>query len=75
MHDGTHLERRGIPTAVVCTDPFINTAKFMARTQGMPDYPFVVLPHPIATLDGGGLEEQVERALPQVLELLLASDR
>lgn len=38
----------------------------------MPDYPFVVLPHPIATLDGGGLEGQAERAVPQILKMLLA---
>ena len=72
MHDGIHLERRSVPTAVICTEPFISTARMMARIQGIPDYSFVVLPNPIATLDGGGLEEQADRAVAQALELILA---
>ena len=43
----------------------------MARTQGIADYPFVVLPSPIATLDGGDLEEQAERATAQAVAILL----
>ncbi|MDA1096921.1 MAG: hypothetical protein O3B84_06675 [Chloroflexi bacterium] len=46
----------------------------MARAQGIPDYPIVILPSPIATLDGGGLDAQADRAIAQVVAILLAHD-
>jgi len=64
------MERRGIPTAVVCTEPFVPTAKMMARLQGKADYPFAVIKHPIGSLTPGELRQRAEEALPQVVRLL-----
>lgn len=72
MHDGLTLERRSIPTAVVCTEPFIPTAKAMARVQGVPDYPFITLPHPLGSLTRDEVRQRAEAALPGIIELLLA---
>ena len=44
----------------------------MAKLTGIPDYPFVVVPHPVSSLNEAGLEPLVRRCFPQVLELLLA---
>ena len=38
----------------------------------MPDYPFVVMPHPITSLDEDGLRRRADGALPRVLEILLS---
>ena len=49
MHDALAAERRGIPAAAVMTDRFVTTANAVIEVNGMRDYPFVVIPHPIAS--------------------------
>lgn len=56
---------------MICTEPFVPTAKSMARIQGIPDYPFVVLPHPMGSLTLEQVKDRARMALPGVLELLL----
>lgn len=72
MHDGLTLEKRGIPTAVICTEPFITSAEAMKRLLGAPEYPYVVVPHPIGSLTPEQLRERARLALPKVLQLLVA---
>ncbi len=72
MHDGITLEKRGVPTAVICTEPFISSAKAMSAIGGIPDYPYVVLPHPLGSLDEERLRQRAIQAAPDVLSILLA---
>ncbi len=65
------MEIRGIPAAVVCTQPFENMGRSTARIRGVPDYPFAVIGHPVGRLDGSGLEERAAEALGPVEALLL----
>lgn len=73
MHDGIALERRGIPTAVICTDAFIRTGRATAEVAGLPDYPFGLVSHPVGRLDSDGLQARATAALPVVVALLTAS--
>jgi hypothetical protein len=52
------------------TDRFEGTARAMAAASGLPDYPFLVIPHPIADNDDETLRRKAEAALPQVVKLL-----
>ena len=61
-----------MPAAVICTEPFINSAKAMSKLGGIPDYPFVVLPHPLGSLTPDELRERAIQAAPEVLRILLA---
>ena len=72
MHDGIELEKRGVPAGVICTEPFISSGKAMSRLAGIPDYPFVVLPHPLGSLSPEDLRERAVMAAPEVLRILLA---
>ena len=72
MHDGLTLERRGVPTAVICTEPFVTSADAMAALGGVPDYPYVVVPHPLGSRTMGQIRELAARATPDVLGILLA---
>ena len=72
MHDGIELEKRGVPTAVICTEPFINSAKAMSKLGGIPEYPFVILPHPLGSLSPDVLRERAMQAAPEVVQILLA---
>lgn len=70
MHDGIELEKRGVPAAVIITSEFIVPAKATAKSQGIPDYPFAIVPHPIGSLTDEGLKERASKALPQVMSIL-----
>ena len=72
MHDGITLEKLGVPTAVICTEPFISSGKAMSKIGGIPDYPFVVLPHPLGSLPPDALRERASEAAPEVLRILSA---
>ena len=72
MHDGIELEKRGVPAAVICTEPFITSARAMSKLGGIPEYPFVVLPHPLGSLTPDELRERAIQAAPEVLRILLA---
>ena len=61
-----------MPTVVVVSDAFKGNATIMAKLAGIPDYPFIAVPHPVSTLDQGEIEEMVKNWFPQVLELLMA---
>ena len=69
MHDAMTLERRGIPTVVICTNPFLNSAHVHARTFGRTGFRPVGIPHPL-----GGLKPQVvnERAESILKEIIIA---
>ena len=70
MLDGIEVEVRGVPAAVVCTEPFIATGRAMARARGKAEYPFAVIPHPIGSASDEEMRSRAEAALPQVVELL-----
>lgn len=49
VHDVVRFEKRGLPTANVGTEVFLDEALEQARVLGMPDYRMVWIPHPVAT--------------------------
>ena len=75
MHDAISLENRGIPTAAIISDQFIPGVQAIAKTRGLPDYPFVVVKHPIGSLTDDLLRERASDALPQVLDVLLNGNK
>ena len=44
----------------------------MSKIGGIPDYPFVVLPHPVGMLAPEALRQYAIRAAPDVVRVLLA---
>ncbi len=64
------LHKRGVATAVICSDPFRALGKTQAKVLGAPDMPLIMIPHPL----GGILMEQVagraEIASPQIIEII-----
>src|SRR5205814_3751719 len=66
---------RGIPAAVICTEPFVRMGRATAELAGLASYPFVLVPHPVGRLDPRELRVRVEATLPAVLELLLSPTR
>jgi hypothetical protein len=71
LHDSVELEKRGIPVVLVITEPFIETARAAAAMAGMPDYSFVVIPHPLSRLDRIQIRGRAEASADAVLRRLL----
>ena len=70
MHDAIAAERRGIPAVAVMTDRFEPTAKAVAEVNGLPDYPYVVIAHPIANDSAEDLRVKAEAAIDRIVALL-----
>jgi hypothetical protein len=69
--DAILLEKAGIPTIPVITDAFDNTAKEMAELWGMPEFRFVMMPHPLASLSAADIAQRAAGLAPRVTGLLL----
>jgi hypothetical protein len=70
MHDAIAAERRGIPAVAVMTDRFVPTARAVAELNGLPEYPYVVIPHPIANASDDDLRAKAEAVIGRIVELL-----
>lgn len=71
MHDGIEIERRGTPAAAIITHRFIPTAVKMTQIDGIPAYPFLIVPHPLSNLNQQGLRGRAAAAAPAVARVLL----
>ena len=70
MHVATDLEVRGVPTAAICTQPFLASASAMAARRGLPGYEFVRVEHPVSSLDAPEIAVRAQEAFPQVMAIL-----
>ena len=70
MLDAVILEKAGIPAVPIVTDAFESTAKEMAELWGVPDFRFVMMPHPLGSLTADGIAQRGDELSAPVLELL-----
>ena len=70
MHDALAAERRGIPAAAVMTDRFTVTAEAVVELNGLAGYPYVVIPHPIASDSDDELKAKAEASVARIVEVL-----
>lgn len=64
------LEKAGIPAVPIITDAFDSTAREMAGLWGVPEFRFVMMPHPLANLTADGVDERAEQLVDRVISLL-----
>jgi hypothetical protein len=70
LHDAIAAERLGIPAAAVMTDRFVRSAQVVAQVNGLPDYPFAVIGHPVANDDDEALRAKAAEAVRQIVPIL-----
>ena len=70
MHDGISFEQLGKRAIVLCTEPFEVTARTIARMMGLPDYPFVMVEHPIGSRTLPEIKMLAESAYEQAVPIL-----
>ena len=73
MLDAIFFEKRGIPAAVVITEPFVPTAHGIAEMAGMPGYPHAVMPHPVGSLATAEVRARADAIADRVAALLLGT--
>ena len=71
MLDGILFEKHGVPAVSIITDGFIETARALARSWGLPGYKFLTIPHPISNLTAVKLNERAREVTPRVVDFLL----
>ena len=71
----TELAKRGLTTAVICSEPFNALGKNQARVFGKPDLPLVMIPHPLGGLSIEQVEGRALVATPQVVALIRAAQK
>jgi hypothetical protein len=52
------------------TDRFERSAHVVAQVNGLPDYPFAVIGHPVANDSDEGLRRKAEAAVERIVPLL-----
>ena len=57
------------------TDRFTVSAKLVGKLNGLPDYPFAVIEHPVANNDDTVLRAKAEEAVRQIVPLLTQRGR
>ena len=72
VHDLVRLERLGVATAGVGTEPFADEALEQAALLGMPGYRMVWVPHPVQLLTAAQLDARADAAMEAILERLPA---
>lgn len=73
VHDVVRLEQRGVPTAAVGTEPFVDEALEQARLLGMSDYRMVLIPHPVQLLTTVELHALADAAFAQIVDRLTSA--
>jgi hypothetical protein len=73
VHDLVRLERLGVATAGVGTEPFADEALEQGALLGMPGYRMVWVPHPVQLLTPAELDTLADAAMAPILERLLAN--
>ncbi len=71
VHDLVRLERRGLATAGVGTEPFIDEALEQARSLGMPDLRMVLIPHPVQLLTDDELTALADACFDEILSRVI----
>jgi hypothetical protein len=64
------LRKRGLVTAVICSEPFQKLGKTQARVFGVAELPLVMIAHPLGGLALADVTKRAEAAIPQVLKLI-----
>jgi len=62
------LEKKGIPTAVICSDEFAPLGRAESCTLGMGGIPIVVIPHPLA----GNKPDEVKKKAAAIADEVIA---
>jgi hypothetical protein len=68
--DAIYLEKSKIPAIAIVTEAFDNTSREMAELWGVPNFRFVKIPHPLASLTPEQADQRAKELVEKVVALL-----
>ncbi|MFB3120435.1 MAG: hypothetical protein ACE1Y2_07910 [Stenotrophomonas maltophilia] len=68
------LENRGVPTLVICTEPFLNSAHSHARAFGRQGFQPLGIPHPLGGITPEAVAQRAGELHQQIIEALTTGD-
>jgi hypothetical protein len=68
--DQLNLEKLGIPTITIVTEPFASLAKQISRTEGIPEPCLVTVPHPVGGIPQDAVISMADKAFPKIFSAL-----
>jgi hypothetical protein len=71
VHDGIELEKRGVPSVSIASEPFRPGLDALCEMRGMPNYRFAIVEHPIGSANEEGLRKRAHQAVEQIVESVL----
>ena len=74
MHDTAQFLARNIPTACICTEPFVSAARVHAQMLQWGGYEAIAIPHPLQTLTPEAVRSRADSIAKQVVELLCSTN-
>ena len=69
------VRRRGVPSAVICSQPFLQLGRTQARVLGIPDLPLIIIQHPLGGIAMDDVRARADAALPQLLDMMRESSQ
>ena len=70
MHDSISFEQLGKPGLAICTTPFEANVRNLARVMGLPEFPCVLVDHPLGSGTTDEIKERAGQAYAQALAIL-----
>jgi hypothetical protein len=64
------LRKRGVLTAVVCSEPFRKLGTAQSRVFGTPELPLMMIPHPLGGLSIEQVQGRALVVIPQILAVI-----
>jgi hypothetical protein len=71
--DSANLEKLGVPSVTIVTAPFAPAARAVARSQGLPELPLVIVPHDYLEEDDVAIRVKLVPVLDAIVAALFAS--
>jgi len=70
LRDAIELEWAGRPTVAIVVDALVGAAEQMKRVSRMPEYPYVVTPFPVGSLERDELGQRARQMGDDILRLI-----
>lgn len=64
------VRRRGVPSAVICSEPFLQLGRTQSRVLGVPDLSLIIIKHPLGGISMDDVKARADSALAQLLDIL-----
>jgi hypothetical protein len=65
------LEKRGIPTAIICSDAFFSLAKSISQAKGIASPRLVAIPHPLSGIAPDEVHRKAENAIEMIIAMIV----